>query len=445
MLEEFKARKGYDVKPYLASFFVPEMNEETRRIKADYWDLWSDLFRDNFFKVQADWCRENNIEYIVHLNHEDQMPGLVRSSGDFFKNMRYVGVPGVDAIWSQIWMDHVADYPKLASSAAHLFGHPRAFTESFAAYTYRPTVAQAKWVLDYQLVRGINSVQIMFMSASTSRPTPAIFPANSSATTPVQPARRRSFFMTDTFPPVAQYINRATYLLSQGRPAAQIGVYFPTSSMWYGDNRSNTSALDIAQQLMENQRDFDFVDEQALTSILTLDNGTLINYSRQSYQAIIIPSISIISKSSLLKLLDFAASGGKVFIIGDQPALVADNNFINAKNSDEFMWAIHEKSGKLTTVILEELPAPDLKIDKLYPQVKYLHRRWNDADLYFIFNESSDTVSCNLSLMGDGNIEIWDAHTGQIRSLKDQLRIREYYQYQLKLEGWETKFIILRK
>jgi hypothetical protein len=234
ILEEFRSRKGYDARPYLASFFVPQPNEEAKRIKADYWDVWSGLFRNNFFRIQADWCRENNIEYIVHLNHEDQIPGLVRSSGDFFRNMRYVGVPGVDAIWSQIWMDHVADYPKLASSASHLYGSPRSFTESFAAYTYRPTVPQAKWVLDYQLVRGINSVQIMFMSASTSRPRTETAAANAAEKPVAQPQRRTSFFQSDTFPPVAEYINRATYLLSQGRPAAQTGLYFPREAAHAG-------------------------------------------------------------------------------------------------------------------------------------------------------------------------------------------------------------------
>jgi hypothetical protein len=276
ILDEFKKRKGYDVSPWLASFFIPQLSEEAKRAKADYWDVWSDLFRDSFFTVQADWCRENNIEYIVHLNHEDQLPGLVRSSGDYFKNMRNVAVPGVDAIWAQIWIDHVADYPKLASSAAHLYGKPRAFTESFAAFTNRPSVSQAKWVLDYQMVRGINSVQIMFMSASTPRE-PAAPPAGTQQRPASQVARPLSFFLTDTFPPVAQYINRASFLLSLGRPAASIGLYFPSMSMWYGDNGSNDSMLEIARLLTENQFDFDFIDEQALTSILKLENGALKN------------------------------------------------------------------------------------------------------------------------------------------------------------------------
>jgi hypothetical protein len=34
---------------------------------------------------------------------------------------------------------------------------------------------------------------------------------------------------------------------------------------------------------MENQRDFGFIDEQALASVLSFKNGTLINDSRQAY------------------------------------------------------------------------------------------------------------------------------------------------------------------
>ncbi|MCX6634563.1 MAG: glycosyl hydrolase, partial [Acidobacteria bacterium] len=159
---EFERRKGYDVRPHLASFFAPQLSDEARRAKADYWDVWSDLFAENFFGVQAEWCARNGVEYIVHLNHEDMMMALVRSEGDYFKAMRRVHAPGVDAIWNQIWPDKIADFPKLASSAAHLFGRPRAFTESFAAYRIRPNLFEAKWVLDYQLARGINMVQIMF-------------------------------------------------------------------------------------------------------------------------------------------------------------------------------------------------------------------------------------------------------------------------------------------
>jgi hypothetical protein len=435
ILNEFKSRKGYEVQPFLASFFTPSLSEEVKRVKADYWSVWSDLFSDNFFKVQADWCRENYIEYIVHLNHEDQIPGLVKSSGDFFKNMRYVGVPGVDAIWSQIWMDHVADYPKLASSAAHLFGKPRAFTESFAAYTHRPTVPQAKWVLDYQLVRGINSVQIMFMSASAGR----------TATETPQAARRSSFFMSDTFPPVARYINRASWLLSLGRPSCRIGVYFPTLALWYGDNESNTSTLDISRQLMEHQRDFDFVDEQSLTSTLNIGKGLITNLSGTSYEAIIVPSVSVISKTALQNLQQFALSGGKVIFVGNLPILSSDKNFRDAVKPGNLKWAKHDPSGIISEEILTWLPAPDVKIDKFCPELKYLHRKLRDAELYFFFNEGQENKSLKFTLPGEKRPQSWDALTGQIVDLENAVIGKKVINFPLSFEPGETKFIIINK
>ncbi|MEP7245963.1 MAG: glycosyl hydrolase, partial [Gammaproteobacteria bacterium] len=48
IVPEFQRRKGYDVRPYLASFFLRRPSEEQNRAKADYWDVWSALFGDNF-------------------------------------------------------------------------------------------------------------------------------------------------------------------------------------------------------------------------------------------------------------------------------------------------------------------------------------------------------------------------------------------------------------
>lgn len=431
ILEEFKNRKGYDVQPYLSLLFMQKPNQESRRIKADYWDVWSSLFSENFFTVQADWCRENKLDYIVHLNHEEMAPGLAKSGGDFFKNMRHVGVPGVDAIWSQIWMDHVADYPKLASSAAHLFGRPRAFTESFAAYTYRPSVAQAKWVLDYELVRGINSVQIMFMSSSASAPSAG--------------PRRSSFFMTDTFPAVASYFNRATYLLSIGRPAAQIALYYPTSSLWLGDNEANTSCLNLAKKLMDSQRDFDFVDEQALSSVLTIEKDGLKNLSGQTYSTVIVPSISVISKAALEKLRAYAKSGGKVLFLGRSPEIVTEKSFLDAGKPEDLNWAIRDSSGDFTPMVLESLPKPDVKFDRSCPDVKYLHRTLADADVYFFFNEGADKQSFNAVLAGSGHVQVWDALLGKITDVTGFTNKNGHIQLPLNLDSWETMFIVIRK
>lgn len=473
MLEEFQARKGYDVRPFLWAIAsnprsAPPLTDEQRRAKADYWAVWSDLYAQNYFKVLADWCAAHGVEYIVHLNNEDRLTAFVRGGGDFFKNMRHVGIPGVDAIWAQIWPDHVADYPKMASSAAHLFGRPHAFTESFAAFTNPVDVPTAKWVIDYQLVRGINLIQVMFMSASSggrgpgpaSTPSPAS-PANPNRGRAAGPGgtggpgpgsgamgpggRPRQFFTTPEFPPVARYVHRAAYLLSMGRPAAEIGVYVPTTSVWLGDTAADQSSLAIAQRLLEGQRDFDWVDEQALSSVLRLEGSELKNLSGQGYRAILVPAVTAISKAALARLEAFAKAGGRVVFLGKGPSMVVEQTFLKAGGPPDLGWATLEPSGEVTPRVLDALPRPDVALDRPCPTVKVQHRRWLDADLYFLFNEGDQRQACTASLAGTGQVQVWDAATGRIESLARALVENGRAGVSLDLGPRETRFIVIQR
>ena len=118
LLEEFRQQKGYDLQPYLPLFFASKMSDEAWRAKADYYDVWSGMFRNTFFGVQAEWGAKNNVEYLVHLNHEEiglrlDMPeDLIRNEGDFLRDMRYVEVPGIDNL--EQLTPHTVLYPTWA-------------------------------------------------------------------------------------------------------------------------------------------------------------------------------------------------------------------------------------------------------------------------------------------------------------------------------------------
>jgi len=69
---------------------------ETLRAKADYWDVWSAMFRDNFFKPQEtgagpphgihDTSESRGAD--ARLNRGED---LIRNEGSSFRAMRYVG------------------------------------------------------------------------------------------------------------------------------------------------------------------------------------------------------------------------------------------------------------------------------------------------------------------------------------------------------------------
>jgi hypothetical protein len=123
---------------------------------------------------------------------------MIHNEGSFFRDMRYVGVPGVDNL-NQIGPGIVADFPKLAASAAHVNGRPQVWDEEGGEIS-----PNGKFIADYQMVRGINFMNVRGLSKAAADP----------AASP------------------GWYFSRTEHMLALGRPAAQVALFHPTDSMW---------------------------------------------------------------------------------------------------------------------------------------------------------------------------------------------------------------------
>jgi hypothetical protein len=437
LLAEFQKRKGYDLRPYLAkiasigvagrgSTAPASVNlDESHRVYADYSDVWSDLFGENFFGMEGKWCAENGVEMQTHIENEEILPRLAISDGDFFKCMRGIQVPGVDTIWHQIWHDVVADFPKLASSAAHLNGHPRAMTEAFAAYNPQPDFKEAGWILNHLLVEGISRIEYMGMGGA---------------------GPGRGFYSDPGFPALSAHVNRVSYLLGEGRPTAQIGVYIPSISFWFNDSAANTAFVAIVHQLLQHQRDLDYVDEYALSKTLKLDGRELVNLSGQAYRAILIPPVDAVSLAALDNLRAFAKAGGKVVFFGSAPKLVMDKNFLTATGPAGISWATLEPAPEITPQVLAALPAPDVATDQATTWLKYNHRRLKDADLYFFFNEGDQPLSLKTTVANNGTAkqaQQWDTTSGKIAPWAGATFARGKTTLPLELQPWGTKIVVI--
>ncbi|HWA10537.1 MAG TPA: glycosyl hydrolase [Opitutaceae bacterium] len=424
LLETFQRLKGYDLKPYIAQFFGSPISPEATRAKADYFDVWSGMFRDNFFKPMEEWCRAHGMDYMMHLNHEELMvnrnPGggdMTKNEGSFFRDMRYVGVPGVDNL-NQIGPGIVADFPKIAGSAAHLFGRPQAWTESGGS-----VASGGKFVMDYQLVRGINFMNIRGLNA------------------PIPPTSAG-----DTTSANGWYISRAQYLLTMGRPAAHVALYHPSDTYWLGDQRAidaDESTVKLTTQLMEAQVDFDHIDHDTLASICTLEGGTLKNLSGQAYRAVVVPSCTVIEKNVLDRLRAFALASGRVIFVGKTPTMVVDRTFLNATGAPDLGFAVLEPAGDITPRVLASLPRSDVKLDAACAPLKYIHRTLKDGEVYFFFNESDQPQTRTATLDGRGQVQVWDPATGAIHAAAGTGPANGAAQVPLTLAPHESRFIVI--
>jgi hypothetical protein len=437
LLDEFRRQKDYNLEPYLPLFFAPKMTPEARGAKADYYDVWSAMFRENFFGVQADWCARNNVEYLVHLNHEEQglrleLPeDLTRNEGDFFRAMRHVQIPGIDNLTQLIpRLVHTPDgtwnvnnnFPKLASSAAHLFGRPRVWTEEGGGLGI-----DGKYQLDFQLVRGVNTLQIRV----------PVMRGPGNAADPPAPAPPQASML-------AWYTNRAGYLMAIGRPAAQVGLYHPVNSFWLGDQEADRSVNKLGWQLLEHQVDWDYFDEQSLTSVAAIDNGGFRNLSGQFYRAIVLPSTTVISRTGLERFQAFAKAGGKVIIVGKAPGLVVDKTFLNAKDAPDLSFAtVIEPTGDITARVIAALPKPDVQLDATFPRLACTHRSWRDAEMYFFFNESNQAESRVATVAGHGQAQAWDLATGEIHAISGATADSDTVRFPLVLGPYEAKVVVV--
>jgi hypothetical protein len=413
LLETFKAQKGYDLTPYIPSWFDRKPVEGSDRARADYYDVWSGIFKDSFFGEQANWAKEHHVEYLVHLNHEETMQSLERSEGDYFRDNRFVGVPGIDNL-SQLVpsLVHAPDgqwninnnFPKLASSAAHLFGRPKVWAEEGGG----PGI-DGKYQIDFQMVRGVNALEIRLPILRGN------FAASSNDPSVPPPAVAPEAKM------IAWYTNRGGYLMAIGRPAAQVALYHPGNTIWTGGEdavEADRSTTKLGWELMEHQVDWDYFDEQSLSSVAKLESGGFTNLSGQTYKAVVLPSMTVITRTGLERLKEFAKQGGKVIFVGKTPTLILDKTFMDAKEKPDLSFAtLVEASGDVTPAVIAALPKPDVKVDAEFKRLTYTHKKWTDGDMYFFFNESNKAETRTATIAGHGVAQSWDLGTGEIHAI----------------------------
>jgi hypothetical protein len=237
---------------------------------------------------------------------------------------------------------------------------------------------------------------------------------------------------------LANYVNRMSYVLSVGRPAASIAIYYPTTSGWMRDFKPNETALRVARELLESQRDFDFLDDDSLATLVKVDRGALVNLSGQSYRTVIVPAAAVITESALERLREFAESGGKVIFEGHAPQRIAGRTYLHAvAGPASYTWA---SAGSYKA----HLPKPDVAVEGVaVPDLKCLHRRLADGETYFLFNEGSSRLEITLRIEGQGTPEVWDASSARRAAPAGWVRASGYLRVPLIFEPFETKLVVV--
>ena len=313
LAEEFARRKGYDIKPYVPALIADKArtNAALAQARIDLHEVRSDLYVERYLLPLRDWCRAHGMMSGGHLNNEDDPEHEATSGhGSLLRSLRAMDVPGVDVIWRQLFPAtetepaRVNPFPRYASSAMHQNGGRFALSESFGIFGDSVSPSQMKWLVDYQMVRGINLFVFAYLSQSNARQWMTLFEPHSG---PVAP-------YWDFQPHFFRYVEKTSRFVSQGMPGAEIVVLYGTRAFCAGsgDAAEAAKAQDaVARELDAMNCDYDFADDRDIAGAEVASDGAL-KIGAMRYRAVVVPFGKWLSLAAKEKVAKFEAAGGIV-------------------------------------------------------------------------------------------------------------------------------------
>jgi len=225
--EKFKARWGYELKPFLPIILGLPKTPIEKQARWHFWQFAAETFHDAYIGQVAKWCENENIIYTGHFNGEEAISYSMTCTGDFFKVMKMMGLPGIDSIYSRerIEEEHFNIAPKVVASCAKYYGKDRVLCETYTMSGNLLRFDEMRRVANRLLTYGINMIQFMGSNYSINNgrkaPSPlAGYPSHSDNNTMF----RHYKYFTD-------YLSRIQYISAMTKPAGKVLLLWPIAGM----------------------------------------------------------------------------------------------------------------------------------------------------------------------------------------------------------------------
>ena len=436
--EKFLELKGYDILQHLPCLFEPAGGKDDEpRVRVDYFDVRSRLFVERYLLPLRDWCRRHNLLSGGHFGGEDDPKGnVIYGYGHILRSLRALDLPAVDAIWRQLFPGKRSHhFVKYASSVGRQMQQPLVMTESYAVYGSGLTLAEMKWALDQQYVRGAT----MLVCSNYPYSTREHFMVG------CRPHFGQYHPLWKYFNSFHQYAARLGYLLSRGQPLCNAAVYYDVRSIWAG-GKTGEQAVErhdrLAETLLQSQCEFDFLDDDILAGEGSrMENGCLA-VGPMRYDKLLVPATDWMDEKALAGAAEFvrrggaliildgllAANGGKVGLPGDLSAAANGGS-----GQGRVIRTTIDQAAKLVEPVARLTPACDA--------IRACGRRGNGFSVYFLTNQDARTIHVQGLFREETMPCLCDPVTGELTQFP-AVRTSEGVILDLDFPPWGSRAII---
>jgi hypothetical protein len=407
--DEFKKRRGYDLKHYLPALFGKDNADKNARVLFDYRSTIDELLLEHFTQQWKKWGTTKGA--LVR----NQSHGSPANTLDLYDAVDIPETEGTDILRF-----------KFATSAANVSGKPLASSESCTWLNehFMSSWGDVKKAIDLYFLGGVNHI---FYHGTEYSPKDAPWPGwLFYAAVHFQPTNPQY----KDFGTLNNYITRVQSFLQKGRPDNDVLLYYPLIDRYSEPGRDLLQHFDgmernfegtgfehVSKWMLENGYGFDFFSDRQLQKFKNV--GVAIQTGGNNYQVVLLPANKLISTESFNKLLAIAKNGATVLVYKNLPVDVPGLNDLDQRRKT-FQNLISQLSfkedgkikkariGKGAFLVSDDLTAlmDTAKVRRENVSEKglsFIRRKNNDGTVYFINNRADKAIDEWISLSANAN------------------------------------------
>lgn len=404
-------------------------SEPALRLRATFYETYSGLMNDAFFGTLRAWADEKGLvltghEILPHVSSWSLNGGFtsidprVAPATDFF---------GIDAFRHETAVDannFIAQLaPKMGDSVARSNRRSRCVVETYASALRTPVRAAGQWELTLQTMRAqairlycLGTRQFLWhglyqTDGSDTDMTPFVNP-------------RFDFGPGINFEPwwpyhhlFAEETARISAFIDPATPHTPVAILYPLHTAWAeGPRHAHAAHVGTwCEHLLALGCDYMLVSEDDI-ALADIDDGRLSTRSGLTFDAVVLPSVTVMkSRRALDKLACLQAAGGAVWCSGAMPTLLCDGSMPLVGDWTSAHLVDRPDAAAIAT-LLETLPkcGPNLSTRSGKKPWQWIGHEPDGSWRVVVFNDSSESATCDLRLATGFNCEFWVPATGEI-------------------------------
>ncbi len=447
-LEEFKARRGYDLKAHLPALAM-DLGPRTAAIRGDWGRTLTELFNDRFMVPMHEWSQKNRT--LFRIQCYGIPPATISSNA----------LADISEGEGSQWKDLRAS--RWAASANHLFGRAVTSSETWTwlhSPVFRATPLDLKAEANLHFLQGVNQLVghgWPYTAEKVEYPGWRFYAAGVFN-------EKNPWWIV--MPDITRYLQRASYMLRQGQPANDVAFYLPVADAYAGFTPGRANLIDALRDrvgpdaiaaVLDAGFNLDFFDDDVLRQIGKVERGVLALGSNR-YRAVVLPNVERIPLETLKTLDEFVRSGGILIASRRKPALVpgfsasaADHATVGETCRRLFEASsgpsryVEDEKNQLAGV-LRSLLRPDVELSPAVPEIGFVHRKTGEAEIYFMANNSNTRRNVKAAFRTAGmDVECWNPMSGSITPVAAATSAAGMTTIALDLDPYDARFLVFSK